>query len=381
MALIHSKLPEVGTTIFTVMSKMAADHGAINLSQGFPDFPVSSELINLIHEAMQKGSNQYAPMAGLPALRKSISGMTSTRYGFTPNPETEITVTAGATEALFAAIMALVHKGDEVIIFDPGYDSYSPAVVMAGGTPIHLNLSFPDFSIDWEKVKGAINQRTKLIIINSPHNPTGSVLSVSDVRTLEQLVQHHDFYVLSDEVYEHIIFDEEEHQSVLRFPGLRLKSVAVSSFGKTFHATGWKVGYLIASETLTQEIRKVHQYVTFSVHHPTQAGLAEYLKHAAHYSDLGAMYQKKRDFFLDAIKSSNFIPIPCKGTYFQLLDYSTLSEDSDMEMSKKLTQQSKVASIPVSVFYKDNTDNKILRFCFAKEQETLQKAAEILCTI
>lgn len=381
MPKLQSKLPDVGTTIFTVMSQMAVENGAINLSQGFPDFPVSKELIALINESMESGKNQYAPMAGLPALRQSISEMTLSRYGYAPNPESEITVTAGATEALFASIMAVVQTGDEVIVFDPGYDSYAPAIIMAGGKPIHLNLTYPTYSIDWDKVSTAITPKTKLIIINSPHNPTGSVFLESDIETLQNLAEKHDLFVLSDEVYEHIIFDGKVHASVLRYPLLRSRSIAVSSFGKTFHATGWKVGYLIAPESLTAEIRKVHQYLTFSVHTPTQAGLATFLKEASHYNGLSKMYETKRDFFLDGIKSSRFSPVQSSGTYFQLLSYSDISDANDVDMASRLTREFGLASIPVSVFYNDGTDNKVLRFCFAKEEKTLSKATEILCKI
>ncbi len=381
MPAFESKLPDVGTTIFTVMSQMAAEHGALNLSQGFPDFPVAEELIALIHDAMKSGNNQYAPMAGLPELRESISRMTGERYGYTPDPDREITVTAGATEALFASIMALVSTGDEVIIFDPAYDSYAPAIRMAGGIPVHLKLKHPTYLPDWEEVHHAITNRTKLILINSPHNPSGSVLSKDDVLVLERLVSIHDIFILSDEVYEHIIFDGKQHESVLKYPDLRKKSVAVSSFGKTFHATGWKVGYLIAPDTLATEIRKVHQFITFSVHTPTQVGLAQFLQDSKNYSKLSALYERKRAHFLDRVAGSSFEPIPSSGTYFQLLNYSTISDKTDIEMAEYLTRIHGLASIPISVFYEDGTDHKVLRFCFAKEDETLSRAAEILCEI
>ncbi|MEM9298357.1 MAG: methionine aminotransferase [Bacteroidota bacterium] len=381
MPKLQSKLPEVGATIFTVMSQMAAKYGAINLSQGFPDFAVSKDLINLIADAMTSGKNQYAPMSGLPALKESISEMTSLRYGYTPSPESEVTVTAGATEALFASIMAVVQPGNEVIVFDPGYDSYAPAIAMAGGAPIHINLKYPNYHIDWDEVANRITERTRLIIINTPHNPTGSVFSKNDIEALQTLAERHDLVVLSDEVYEHIIFDGKVHQSVLNNIGLRSRSIAVSSFGKTFHATGWKVGYLIAPNALTHEIRKVHQFLTFSVHTPTQVGLATFLREARNYEGLSKMYESKRNFFLSGIESSRFIPVQSSGAYFQLLDYSNISEEKDVDMASRMTKEYCLASIPVSVFYNDNTDNKVLRFCFAKREDTLSRAAEILCKI
>ncbi|MEM6522693.1 MAG: methionine aminotransferase [Bacteroidota bacterium] len=381
MPKLQSKLPNLGTSIFTVMSQMATESEAINLSQGFPDFPVSNELVELISNAMKSGNNQYAPMAGLPALRESIGHMTHRRYGYAPDPDLEITVTAGATEALFASIMSIVQTDDEVIIFDPGYDSYAPAVKMAGGKPVHLNLGYPTYHIDWDKVRKTINPKTQLIIINSPHNPTGSVLSAKDLEDLENLARDHDLYILSDEVYEHIVFDGRSHESVLKSPLLRERSISVSSFGKTFHATGWKVGYVIAPTELTSEIRKIHQFLNFSVHTPTQVGLASFLKNPENYSGLSEMYQLKRDFFLKGIQSSGFKPIPSSGTYFQLLDFSDIDQKSDIDMATFMTKKLGLASIPVSVFYKDQTDNKVLRFCFAKEEKTLSKAAEVLCKI
>ncbi|MEM7109402.1 MAG: methionine aminotransferase [Bacteroidota bacterium] len=381
MPKLQSKLPNVGNSIFTVMSRMAVNHGAINLSQGFPDFPVSDELIELISSAMRSGKNQYAPMAGLPELRVSVSSLIQRRYGYAPDPDLEVTVTAGATEALFASIMAIVQPDDEVLLFDPGYDSYAPAIRMAGGIPIHLKLKYPTYTIDWEEVGESITPKTRLIIINSPHNPTGSVLSNLDLQLLEDLALANELYVLSDEVYEHIVFDGKLHESVLRSPLLRERSIAVSSFGKTFHATGWKVGYLVAPESLSTEIRKVHQFLAFSVHTPSQVGLASFLKNPENYSSLSKMYQRKRDFFLQGIQSSRFRPIPCRGTYFQLIDYSAIDQRSDVEMATFMTQELGLASIPISVFYSDQTDHKVLRFCFAKEEETLSKAADILCKI
>jgi methionine aminotransferase len=373
-----SRLPGVGTSIFTVMSKMALDHGAINLSQGFPDFPVSDKIVELIYANLKAGNNQYAPMPGVPALRKAIADVVTKTYERTTNPETEITITAGGTEALFSTIAALVRPGDEVILFDPSYDSYDPAIRLNGGIPVHINLKFPTFHIDWDEVKQKITSRTKMIMINTPHNPTGAVLSENDLKSLQEIVLKHNLIVLSDEVYERIIFGSIKHQSVLKYPSLAERCIAVFSFGKTFHATGWKIGYTVASENLTREIRKAHQFITFSVNTPVQFALAEYMMEPENYLSLGSFYQRKRDYFLDQIKGSSFEPMACNGSYFQLLSYKTVSKKSDMEMAEWLTKECKLASIPVSVFYGDKTDNSLLRFCFAKNESTLEKAGAIL---
>ena len=375
---INSRLPDVGTSIFTVMSKMALDHGAINLSQGFPDFAVDEEIINLVHKYMLEGNNQYAPMQGLPALREIIGQVIVKSYQHKADPDSEITITAGATEGIFAGICAFIHQHDEVILFDPAYDSYEPCVRLNGGIPIQINLRFPDFSIDWELVEKKISPKTRMIIVNTPQNPSGAVMTQEDLLELERIVLKHNLIVLSDEVYERLTYDGNPHNSVLRLPGLASQSLAVSSFGKTFHATGWKVGYVVAPEYLTSEIRKTHQFINFSVNTPIQFALAEYLKTPSHYLKLGVFYQKKRDFFLKAIRGSSFEPLPCRGSYFQLLSYKNISNKPDIEMAEELTRKFKVASIPVSVFYKDKTDNRLLRFCFAKKEETLAKAAEIL---
>ena len=376
--LIDSRLPEVGTSIFTVMSRMAAEEGAINLSQGFPDFPVSQELIELIYKNMKSGHNQYAPMPGTPALRKSIAEVILKTYQREVDFETEITITAGGTEALFSTIAAFVKHGDEVIVFDPAYDSYDPSIRLNGGLPIHIKLKPPHFGIDWEEVKSKITVRTRMIMINTPHNPTGAILSEADLKTLEQIAVANNLIVLSDEVYERIIFDNHQHQSVLKFPKLAAQSVAVFSFGKTFHATGWKVGYAVAPENLTKEIRKAHQFITFSVNTPVQLAFAEYLTNPNNYLELGNFYQRKRNLFLDQIKGSSFQPLPCFGSYFQLLSYNSVSDKNEMAMAEWMTKEKKLAPIPVSAFYKDNSDHKLLRFCFAKADETLEKAAEIL---
>jgi methionine transaminase len=378
---ISSRLPDVGTSIFAIMSKMALEHGAINLSQGFPDFPVDPVVIDLVHRFMKEGHNQYAPMPGAPSLRNVIAEVVQQTYTRSVNPETEITITAGGTEALYAAIAAFVHPGDEVIIFDPAYDSYNPAVRLNGGIPVHINLTYPDFSIDWEVVNSRITSRTRMIMINTPHNPSGAVLSANDLEILQRLADEHDLIVLSDEVYERLIFDSIQHESVLHYPALAARSIAVFSFGKTFHATGWKVGYAVAPEHLTKEIRKTHQFLTFAVNTPVQLALAEYMKNPVHYIHLGAFYQKKRDYFLEGIKGSSFEPIACHGSYFQTLSYTAISTLPDMDMATELTMKHKVASVPVSAFYHDKTDHKILRFCFAKLEETLDKAIGILRTL
>lgn len=375
---INSRLPDVGTSIFTVMSKMAHDHDAINLSQGFPDFKVSEKLIELIHQQMEAGHNQYAPMPGVAILRNTIAEIIRQTYKHNVDPDTEITITAGGTEAIFATITGLISAGDEVILFDPSYDCYDPAIRLNGGVPIAINLTPPDFAIDWDKVKSKITPKTRMIMINTPQNPSGTILTELDLKILEEIVNEHGLLVLSDEVYERIIFDQQTHQSVMRFPGLASHSIAIFSFGKTFHATGWKVGYAVAPKMITQEIRKAHQFITFSVNTPIQLALAEYMTQPEHYTGLSKFYQQKRDFFLDHIKRSSFKPMTCHGSYFQLLSYEGISSKSDVEMAEWLTKEYKVASIPVSVFYKDKTDNKLLRFCFAKGEETLIQAAEIL---
>ena len=376
--LINSKLPNIGTTIFTVMSKLAADHNAINLSQGFPDFSCNEELISLVNKYMKAGNNQYAPMAGLIGLREILSEKTEALYGAKYDPESEITITSGATQALYTAIAAIIREGDEVIIFEPAYDCYQPAIELNGGKTIYMQLCAPNYSIDWEKVKKMINHRTKMIIINTPHNPTGSVMSIDDMLILEKLIKGTDIIIISDEVYEHIIFDNQQHQSVARFPLLAERSFIISSFGKTFHATGWKIGYCVAPKNLMTEFRKVHQFLVFSANTPIQFALAEFLKQKNNYLELGSFYQKKRDYFINAIKGSRFEIIPSAGTYFQLLNYTDLSKEKDTDYAIRLTKEFGIASVPISVFYHEKEDNKVLRFCFAKKEETLEKAAEIL---
>ena len=378
---IYSKLPQTGTSIFAVMSAMAVKHNAVNLSQGFPDFPISKELISLVNAYMKKGFNQYAPMPGVPALREGISNMFSGKFNVKYDKDNEITVTAGATQALFAAIAAFVKKDDEVIIFEPAYDSYAPAIQLNGGIVKYISLSYPDFSVDWAAVKQRVTNRTRMIIINSPQNPSGSVLNESDLRELERLTKGTDIVVMSDEVYEHLIFDGIQHQSVCRFPDLASRSLLIGSFGKTFHATGWKVGFVLAPEKLTLEFRKVHQFNVFAVNTPIQHAIAEFIQNESNYNSLADFYQEKRDFFVSSLKNSRFKVLPCYGTYFQLLDYSNISKDKEMEFATRLCLEHGLAAIPVSSFYNRGNDNKILRFCFAKKESTLLQAAKILCKI
>ena len=360
---------------------MAVEHQAINLSQGFPDFPVSEKLIDLIHQSMKAGHNQYAPMPGVPALRKIIAEVIAKTYSRPTDFETEVTITAGGTEAIFSTIAALVNQGDEVLVFDPSYDSYDPAIRLNGGTPVHINLRPPAFAIDWQEVKNKITSRTRMIMINTPHNPTGAVLNEHDLMILQEIALANNLIVLSDEVYERIIFDGLVHQSILKFPKLRERSIAVFSFGKTFHATGWKVGYVVAPENITREIRKAHQFVTFSVNTPTQFALAEYMTNPENYLHLGKFYQQKRDFFLEQIRGSSFDVLPCYGSYFQLLSYKGISQKTEMEMATWMTKEKKLTPIPVSAFYKDGSDQKLMRFCFAKGEHTLERAGEILRSI
>ncbi len=363
------------------MSKLAAENNAINLSQGFPDFECSPELVELVYKYMKQGNNQYSPMAGAIALREIIAQKTEKIYGAKYNPDTEITITAGATQAIYTAITAIIKEGDEVIVFEPAYDCYQPAIELNGGKTIYLQLKSPDYSIDWEELKRVVSHRTKMIIINSPHNPTGAVLKESDLKALESITDGTDIIIVSDEVYEHIIFDGIKHQSMALYPSLAERSFIVSSFGKTFHTTGWKVGYCVAPKELMAEFRKVHQFLVFAVNTPIQLALAEYLQKEENYLSLGNFYQKKRDYFLKLIKDSHFRVIPSLGTYFQLLDYSNITKEKDTDFAIRMTKEFKLASIPVSVFYHEPEDDKVLRFCFAKKEETLEKAAEILCKI
>lgn len=375
---ISSKLPKSGTSIFSVMSALANEQNALNLSQGFPSFDCNTHLKELVNKYIQDKKNQYAPMPGILALRESIAQKTEELYSAKYNPETEITVTAGATQAIYTAISALINEGDEVIVFEPAYDCYVPAIELNGGKAVYAQLKFPNYKVDWEEVKKLVKRQTKMIIINTPNNPTGSIFTAADMAKLEKIVKNTDIIILSDEVYEHIIFDKFEHQSVARYPKLAERSVIVSSFGKTFHTTGWKIGYVVAPEKLMIEFRKVHQFLVFSVNTPIQYAYADFLQLREEYIGLGKFYQEKRDYFLQQIKGSRFEPLPCSGTYFQLLKYNKISEEKDTEIAKKFTIENKIASIPVSVFYHKPTDNNVLRFCFAKDKETLEKAGAIL---
>ena len=375
-----SKLPNAQTSIFAVMTKMANECGAINLAQGFPDFDVAPDLIDRIHHYMKKGLNQYAPMPGVPVLREAIADKINATYEVAISPD-EVTITSGATQALFASIIAIVHPGDEVIFFDPAYDCYLPTIQLCGGMPVNINLDKEDFSIPWAEVEDKITSKTKLIIINTPHNPSGAILNEGDIEQLARLTRDKDIYVISDEVYEHLIYDGATHSSVLKNEELRSKSVAIYSFGKTFHATGWKMGYTVAPDYLTEEIRKIHQFLVFSVNTGIQWALAEYLRNPLHYNYLPNFFQEKRDMLLDFMSGSRFQPVNCQGTYFQSFSYADISDKPDREMAEWITRTHGVASIPLSPFYTDHSDNKQLRFCFAKSEDTLKQAAEKLCQI
>jgi len=379
--MLRSKLPDVGLTIFSVMTKLSNDYNAINLSQGFPDFDVHSDLVNLVNKYMRSGHNQYAPMQGVLILREMIAEKAMELYNAVYDPVSEITVTSGATEALFAAIAAVVHKGDEVIVLEPAFDSYVPAIELNGGIPVYVKFRFPEYRIDWDEVKQSVTSKTRLIILNSPHNPTGAVLSGDDIASLKHIVIDTEILILSDEVYEHIIFDGIRHESISRHPELVSRSFVISSFGKTYHTTGWKIGYCLAPAALSKEFQKVHQFLTFASNTPIQFAYAEFMRNKDVYLNLSTFYQQKRDRFLKLIEKSRFKPIPCHGTYFQMLDYSEISDESDMEFSKRLIIEHGVASIPPSVFYHQKDDHNVLRFCFAKKDETLDKAAEKLCKI
>ncbi len=375
---IASKLPHVGTTIFTVMSRLAQEHDAINLSQGFPDFDCAKELRDLATKYINAGLNQYPPMAGVVRLRERVAEKVETLYGARYDVEHEVTIVPGATYGIFTAVATVVRPGDEVILIEPAYDSYAPAIEVAGGVPVYVQLRYPDYSIDWQQVSRAITPRTRAIIINTPNNPTASVFSGEDLRMLESLLRGTDVIVISDEVYEHIVFDGHRHQSVASFPGLAERSYVVSSFGKTYSVTGWKMGYVLAPKELTAEFRKVHQFNVFVTNSPLQHALAEYMEKPEPYLSLAAFYQRKRDFFLEGVRGSRFKPLPSRGTFFQNLAYDAISDEKDMDLAIRLTKEKGVASIPVSVFYREPPPHKVLRFCFAKSEETLARGAEIL---
>ena len=376
--MIRSKLPNISTSIFSIMSEMANEYNAINLSQGFPDFDVSRKLIELVENYMRKGYNQYAPMPGVLPLREIISQKTKELHNAEYNPKTEITITAGATQAIYTAITALIQEDDEVIVFEPAYDSYIPAIRANGGKPVYIKLKYPDYKIDWQQVNKSVNQRTKMLIINTPHNPSGSILSEDDLNSLKRFVTGTNIIILSDEVYEHIIFDNHEHQSISKIPELAKRSFIVSSFGKTFHATGWKMGYCLAPEYLMKEFRKIHQFMVYSVNTPVQYAIADFLKDKNEYLQLGEFYQEKRDYFVKLLANTKYKMLPSKGTYFQTIDYSEITDTPDKEYSIELIQKYGIATIPMSVFYHEKVKSTILRICFAKSKDTLEKAAEKL---
>jgi methionine aminotransferase len=379
---ISSKLPAVGTTIFSVMSQLAAEHKAVNLGQGFPDFEPPQALRDAVTRAMADGRNQYAPGIGLASLREEIARKTQRLYGHAVNPDAEITVTSGATEAIFAAIAALVRQGEEVIVFDPAYDCYEPAIELQGARAVHIALTQPDFSIDWQRVRDAITPRTRMILINSPHNPSGAVLSAADLDALAEIVRDTDIVVLSDEVYEHIVFDGAAHQSVLRHPELAARSVVVSSFGKTYHCTGWKVGYAVAPAALSAEFRKVHQYLTFCTFHPAQVAFAEFMASTPeHYLELPAFYQAKRDRFRALLAPSRFKLLDVPGGYFQLVDYSAIRDEDDLAFCQWLVREGGVAAIPLTPFCATPPGTRLARLCFAKSDATMEAAAERLCCL
>jgi len=372
------ELSKIGVTIFTVMSKLAAECGAINLSQGFPDFQADPSLFEATYRAMQEGRNQYPPMTGMPELRAAIADKVEALYGMRYDVEREITVTAGATQAIFTAIAAFVRAGDEVIVFEPVYDSYVPAIETVGGKAVYAQLRFPDYKPDWDQVRSLITARTRMIIINSPHNPTGSLLDAADLAALAEAIRDTDIVVLSDEVYEHILFDGARHESLARHPELAARSIVVSSFGKTYHITGWKIGYVLAAHALMAEFRKVHQFNVFTVNTPCQIGVADYMRDAARHLGLAAFYAQKRDFFRSQLAGSRFELLPCRGTYFQLARYAAISDLPDCEFAQWMTREVGVAVIPVSAFYRSGDDHRVVRFCFAKQESTLAAAGEKL---
>lgn len=375
---IQSKLPNTKTSIFAVMTGLANECGAINLSQGFPNFPISENLASLVNENMIKGNNQYAPMPGILPLREAIAEKLNRTYGVNFNPDSEITITPGATHGLNTIITAMIHKGDEVIIFEPAYDSYVPSIELCGGIVKPINLVAPTYHINWGEVERTINNKTKMIIINTPHNPTGAVLRENDMKELIRLTRNTDIIIISDEVYEHLIFDGIRHESVLYYPELIERSFVTASFGKTFHTTGWKMGYVVSPKELMDEYRKVHQFSVFTCNTPMQWAFAAFLKDPKNYDYLPLFYQEKRDFMIGALQGSRFNILDCKGTYFMLLDYSKITDENEMDFAVRLTKEYGVATVPVSPFYSSPIDNKTLRICFAKTNETLLSAAEIL---
>jgi len=378
---IHSKLPNVGTTIFTVMSALATEYNAVNLGQGFPDYNMSDDLISLVNEAMKNGFNQYVPMQGYLPLREALSEKIKFLYTTAVNPDTQITITPGGTYAIYTALTTILQPGDEVIVFEPAYDSYIPTVEVNGAVPVLIDLEFPEYKIDWNKVRQKISPKTRMILLNSPHNPTGAVLSADDINELRSIVRDKNIFICSDEVYEHLIFDDVPHQSILRYPDLLEKSFVCFSFGKVFHCTGWKLGYCVSSPELTKEFRKVHQFNCFSCNSPMQVGLAKFLSNKDAYLPLSSFMQRKRDYFIKLMQATKFKLLNSHGSYFICGTYGNISDEADKDFCIRITKQYGVTTIPVSVFYRAGTDNKVVRFCFAKKEETLEAAVERLATI
>lgn len=376
-----SKLPNVGQSIFAEMSGLANEYQALNLAQGFPNFDCPPGLMDRVEHHMRKGRNQYAPMPGVPELKEQIADKVETLYGAQYDPDTEITVTAGATQGLYAVLTTVIGEGDEVIVIEPAFDAYRPMIELNKGVPKYVKLQPPDFQIDWQEVRQQISSATRAILINTPHNPSGMVMQEADLAQLEQIAASHDLFIISDEVYEHMVFDGQEHLSVCRYPHIRQKSFAVFSFGKTYHTTGWKVGYVLAPQDLTAEMRKVFQYIMFAVSTPMQYAYADYLQHKAHYLELHDFYQEKRDSFARMLQGSRLNLLPCPGTYFQVADYSAITDEPDVDLCKRLITDHGLAAVPISVFYSGKIDNQVIRFCFAKDDETLEKGAEILCQL
>ena len=378
---IHSKLPDVGTSVFTVMSAMATQYKAINLGQGFPDFPMPAELVALVSEAMQNNFNQYAPMQGYTPLREVLAEKVQKLYGTVVSPDTQITITPGGTYAIYTSLTTVLQPGDEVIVFEPAYDSYIPNIIVNGAVPVLIDLKFPEYKIDWNEVRQRITKRTRMIMLNSPHNPTGSILSREDIAELQAIVKDTNILILSDEVYEHLVFDNIPHQSILRYPDLLERSFVCFSFGKVYHCTGWKLGYCIAGAELMKEFRKVHQFNCFSCHTPSQVALSKYLQNADSYLSLGLFLQRKRDYFQQLMQQTKFTPLPSYGSYFQCYTYGRISDEGDKDLAIRITKEYGVATIPVSAFYQSGKDNKVIRFCFAKKEETIAAAVERLVKI
>lgn len=378
---VHSKLPDIPTTIFTVMSVMAAENNAVNLGQGYPDYQMSEQLIGLVDEAMSSGANQYTHTNGFPALREVIAEKVSFLYQTIIDPVTQITITPGGTYAIYNAITTVLQAGDEAIVFEPAYDSYVPNVVINGAIPIIIELNAPNYKIDWSEVRSKITPKTRLIILNTPHNPTGSILDAEDIKQLREIVQDSNIFILSDEVYEHLVFDGRTHHSILRYPDLLERSFVCFSFGKVYHCTGWKLGYCISSPSLMHEFRKVHQFNCFSCHTPSQVALADYLKQRSTYVDLGPWMQRKKDLFQQLMQSTRFRPLPSYGSYFQLYSYDRISDEPDKEFAIRITKEFGVAGIPLSAFFHSGKDDRLIRFCFAKKEETLERAVEKLVKV